>query len=91
MPLLYLEIRATGALIVDCHHTIEDVGIVLGEAIKKAVGDKKTRYSALANVSISVCTASNAFFEYDIILDFLIKSSTLNGEKNFAVPLVGNT
>lgn len=25
----------------DCHHTIEDTGIVLGEAIKKALGDKK--------------------------------------------------
>ncbi len=30
-----------GDLIVDCHHTIEDTGIVLGNAIKKAVGDKK--------------------------------------------------
>ena len=25
----------------DCHHTIEDTGIVLGTAIKEAVGDKK--------------------------------------------------
>ena len=40
--LFNLDIKATGDLIVDCHHTIEDVGIVLGEAIKKAVGDKKT-------------------------------------------------
>ena len=30
----------TGDLAVDCHHTIEDTGIVLGAAIKKAVGDK---------------------------------------------------
>ena len=30
-----------GDLYVDCHHTIEDVGIVLGEAIRQAVGDKK--------------------------------------------------
>ena len=30
-----------GDTFVDCHHTIEDVGIVLGEAIKQAVGDKK--------------------------------------------------
>ncbi len=30
-----------GDLQVDCHHTIEDTGIVLGNAIKKAVGDKK--------------------------------------------------
>ena len=36
-----LKLKVTGDLIVDCHHTIEDVGIVLGEAIKQAVGDKK--------------------------------------------------
>lgn len=40
--LFNLDIKATGDLIVDCHHTIEDVGIVLGEAIKKSIGDKKT-------------------------------------------------
>lgn len=37
-----LKIKVTGDLIVDCHHTIEDVGIVLGEAIKQALGDKKS-------------------------------------------------
>ena len=37
-----LNLKVTGALIVDCHHTIEDVGIVLGEAVKKALGDKKS-------------------------------------------------
>lgn len=36
-----LDLTVKGDLIVDCHHTIEDVGIVLGEAIKKALGDKK--------------------------------------------------
>lgn len=36
-----LELTVKGDLNVDCHHTIEDTGIVLGEAIKKAVGDKK--------------------------------------------------
>ncbi|KAF0093862.1 MAG: imidazoleglycerol-phosphate dehydratase [Puniceicoccaceae bacterium 5H] len=36
-----LEVKATGDLSVDYHHTVEDVGIVLGEAVKKAVGDKK--------------------------------------------------
>ena len=39
--LLDLKLKVAGDLIVDCHHTIEDVGIVLGEAVKKAVGDKK--------------------------------------------------
>lgn len=36
-----LSVEVDGDLYVDCHHTIEDVGIVLGEAIKQAVGDKK--------------------------------------------------
>ena len=36
-----LDVQVNGDLDVDCHHTIEDTGIVLGEAIKIAVGDKK--------------------------------------------------
>ena len=36
-----LEVEVTGDLEVDCHHTIEDTGIVLGQAIAKAVGEKK--------------------------------------------------
>ena len=35
-----LEIKAQGDLDVDYHHMVEDIGIVLGQAIKKAVGDK---------------------------------------------------
>ena len=43
-----LTVQVKGDL--DCHHTIEDTGIVLGEAIKKAVGDKKgiRRYGSFA-------------------------------------------
>ena len=37
-----LNIKVEGDLHVDCHHTIEDTGIVLGEAIKKALGTKKS-------------------------------------------------
>ncbi len=35
------NVKCDGDLIVDSHHTIEDVGIVLGQAIKEAVGDKQ--------------------------------------------------
>ena len=35
-----LEVTARGDLHVDAHHTVEDVGIVLGQAIKQALGDK---------------------------------------------------
>lgn len=36
-----LDLDVTGDLEVDCHHTIEDTGIVLGNAIREALGDKK--------------------------------------------------
>ena len=36
-----LEVTAKGDLHIDAHHTVEDVGIVLGQAFNKAIGDKK--------------------------------------------------
>ena len=39
--LVDLRIHATGDLEVDAHHTVEDVGIVLGQAVAKAIGDKR--------------------------------------------------
>lgn len=36
-----LDVKVKGDLNVDCHHTIEDTGIVLGQAIKEAAADKK--------------------------------------------------
>ena len=38
--LVDLKVKATGDTDVDYHHTVEDVGIVLGQAIKEALGDK---------------------------------------------------
>ena len=44
--LIDLDIQAKGDLHIDAHHTVEDIGITLGQAFAKAVGDKKgiTRY-----------------------------------------------
>jgi imidazoleglycerol-phosphate dehydratase len=44
--LIDLEVQAKGDLHIDAHHTVEDIGITLGQAFTKAVGDKKgiTRY-----------------------------------------------
>ena len=36
-----LKVKATGDLDVDQHHTVEDLGIALGEAVSKALGDRK--------------------------------------------------
>lgn len=43
-----LKIKAAGDIEIDYHHLMEDLGITLGEALKKAVGDKKgiKRYGA---------------------------------------------
>lgn len=35
-----LDVKVVGDLEVDCHHTVEDIGIVLGQAIAEALGDK---------------------------------------------------
>ncbi|MFK5998239.1 MAG: imidazoleglycerol-phosphate dehydratase HisB [Rhodobacterales bacterium] len=46
--LIDMKVRAKGDLHIDDHHTVEDVGIALGKALTKAVGDKKgiNRYGA---------------------------------------------
>jgi imidazoleglycerol-phosphate dehydratase len=54
-----LAVQATGDLSVDLHHTVEDVGIVLGEAILQALGEKAgiVRYGA-ARVPMDEALAS---------------------------------
>jgi len=48
-----LRIEATGDLEVDLHHTVEDVGIVLGNALREALGDKRgVRRFASASVPL---------------------------------------
>lgn len=53
-----LSVAVKGDLEVDCHHTVEDTGIVLGTAIKAALGDKKgiSRYGE-ANVPMDEALA----------------------------------
>jgi len=56
-----LDVSATGDLEIDAHHTVEDVGIALGEALTEALGDKRgiTRYGD-ASVPMEECLARAA-------------------------------
>lgn len=70
-----LDVTCEGDVAVDYHHTVEDVGIVLGEAFKKALGDKKgiVRYGffyvpmdeALARVVVDL--SGRAALVYDVV------------------------
>jgi imidazoleglycerol-phosphate dehydratase len=71
-----LELSCKGDLYVDSHHTVEDVGIVLGQAIKEAIGDKKgmKRYGSSilpmdeALVLCSLDLSGRPYFVYDVHL-----------------------
>ena len=70
-----LEVEAKGDLHIDAHHTVEDVGITLGQALAKAVGDKKgiRRYGhayvpldeALSRVVVDFSGRPGLFFNVD--------------------------
>jgi len=69
-----LGVKAVGDLNVDAHHTVEDVGIIIGQALKDALGDKKSikRYGtaiipmdeALAMVSVDL--GGRPFLGFDV-------------------------
>lgn len=71
--LVDLEINAQGDLEIDAHHTVEDVGITLGQAFNKALGDKKglVRYGyacvpldeALSRVVVDFSGRPGLFYE----------------------------
>lgn len=59
-----LEVKVTGDLYVDGHHTVEDTGIVLGQCLKEALGDRKgiVRYaSAYVPMDEALCFTSLDF------------------------------
>ncbi len=69
-----LAVEAEGDLQVDAHHTVEDIGICLGEALRKALGDKDgiNRYGSVllpmdeALVMIAVDISGRPYLVYDV-------------------------
>ena len=70
-----MKIKADGDYHIDDHHTVEDIGIVLGQALDQALADKKgiERYGfasvpmdeALARVSVDLCGRAALVFQVD--------------------------
>ena len=69
-----LSVKATGDLDVDAHHTVEDTGILLGEAFREALGDKAgvRRFASIdvpldeALVSVAVDLSGRPFLVYEV-------------------------
>lgn len=69
-----LRVRAAGDIEVDQHHTVEDIGLVLGGAIDEALGDRKglVRYASLevpmdeCLVSVALDLGGRPFFGHDL-------------------------
>lgn len=68
-----LKLTCKGDLDVDCHHTVEDVGIVLGNAIREALGDKASikRYGSIilpmddALILCAIDLSARPYFAYE--------------------------
>ncbi len=69
-----LELAATGDLQVDAHHTVEDVGIALGECLREALGDKAgvRRFASMslpldeALVEVALDLSGRPYLHYDV-------------------------
>jgi imidazoleglycerol-phosphate dehydratase len=75
-----LEVEAKGDLHIDAHHTVEDVGITLGQALTKAIGDKR-----------GVCRYGHAYVPLDEALSRVVIDLSGRPGMIFDVPFVRGT
>ena len=80
--LIDLDINAKGDLEIDAHHTVEDIGITLGQAFSKAIGDKK-----------GLCRYGHSYVPLDealsrVVIDFSGRPG-LYYEVNFPKAIIG--
>ena len=84
--LIDLEVKAKGDTHIDLHHTTEDTGIAIGEAIKKAAGNRKgiTRYAStmipmdetLSRVSVDISNRPYLIWKVDLKVEKLGEMDT---------------
>jgi imidazoleglycerol-phosphate dehydratase len=90
--LIDLSVQAEGDLQVDAHHTVEDVGIVIGQALEQALGDKRGihRYGAFV-FKVNFTGEAIGAFPTELVEEFF-KSIATNGKMNLHihVPYGGN-
>lgn len=99
--LLDMKIKAKGDIDVDYHHTVEDVGIVLGKAIKQALGDMKgiSRYGqasvpmdeAIATVSLDISGRPYLVYKVEFPRKSRIKNFDADLIEDFLQAFVGNS
>ncbi|RUS67111.1 Histidine biosynthesis bifunctional protein HisB [Saezia sanguinis] len=80
--LIDLEVQAQGDLHIDGHHTVEDIGITLGQAVAQAVGDKK-----------GICRYGHAYVPLDealsrVVIDFSGRPGLVM-DVLFTAPVIG--
>jgi len=93
-----LTVRCNGDTEVDDHHTTEDVGIVLGQALRQALGDKSgiVRYGSFtcpmdeALVACHLDLSGRAWIEYGLVLDHKIGTFDAELVREFFIALASN-
>ncbi len=96
-----MKIKAKGDLEVDDHHTVEDIGIVLGKAFKQALGDKKgiSRYGeasvpmdeAIASVCVDISGRPYLVYKVDFNKKRKIKNFDVDLIEDFLQAFVSNS
>ena len=91
--LIDLQVKCDGDLKVDMHHTVEDVGIAMGECINKALGDKKgiTRFAhsyvtfdeCLTRTAMDLCNRPYFIWNVKNTLEKVGEAMKLDGKEFF--------
>lgn len=99
--LIDMKLNARGDIDIDFHHTVEDIGIVLGKAFKQALGDMKgiSRYGqasvpmdeSIAMVSLDICARPYLVYKVDFPRRSKLKDFDPDLIEDFLQAFVGNS